>query len=57
MAVEKVIKIVAQTDDAVKSSFEIYRKIQNHVGNYQNMTFASNVEQCFVERPPEVEHD
>jgi len=45
------------TDDAIKSSFEIYRKIQNHVGQYQNMTFASNVEQCFVERPPEVEHD
>ena len=50
-------KLLLNTDDAVKSSFEIYRKIQNHVGNYQNMTFASNVEQCFVERPPEIEHD
>ena len=50
-------KMMLNTDDAIKSSFEIYRKIQNHVGQYQNMTFASNVEQCFVERPPEVEHD
>ena len=50
-------KFMLSTDDAVKSSFEIYRKIQNHVGQYQNMTFASNVEQCFGERPPEVEHD
>ena len=50
-------KMMLSTDDAIKSSFEIYRKIQKHVGQYQNMSLASNVEGCFVERPPEVEHD
>ena len=50
-------KFMLSTDDAVKSSFEIYSKIQQHVGQYQSMTFASNVEGCFNERPPEVESD
>ena len=50
-------KLLLNTDDAVKSSFEIYSKIQQHVGQYQSMTFASNVEGCFNERPPEVECD
>ena len=50
-------KIMLSTDDAIKSSFEIYSKIQQHVGQYQSMTFASNVEGCFTDRPPEVEHD
>ena len=50
-------KMMLNTDDAIKSSFEIYRKIQKHVGQYQNMSLASNVEGCFVERPPEIEHD
>lgn len=50
-------KMMLNTDDAIKSSFEIYSKIQKHVGQYQNMTLASNVENCFVERPPEIEHD
>lgn len=48
-------KLMVSADDAVKSSFEIYRKIQSHVNNYQQMTFASNVEQCF--QHPEVEGD
>tara|TARA_B100000287_G_C20332911_1_gene662505 strand:+ start:350 stop:661 length:312 start_codon:yes stop_codon:yes gene_type:complete len=50
-------KMMLNTDDAIKSSFEIYSKIQQHVGQYQSMTFASNVEGCFRERPPEIEHD
>ena len=39
------------------NSVLVYSKIQKHVGQYQNMTLASNVENCFVERPPEIEHD
>ena len=50
-------KMMLNTDDAIKSSFEIYSKIQQHVSQYQSMTFASNVEGCFTQRPPEIEHD
>ena len=50
-------KTMLNTDDAIKSSFEIYNKIQQHVAQYQSMTFTSSVEGCFTERPPEVEHD
>ena len=49
--------MMLSTDDAIKSSFEIYNKIQQHVAQYQSMTFTSSVEGCFTERPPEVEHD
>ena len=44
-------------DDAIKSAFDIHKRIQNHVANYQNMTFASRIEDCFEDRPPEVEQD
>ena len=42
-------------DDAINTSFELYTKIQAKIGQYQNMSFASNVEDCF--RHPEVEGD
>ena len=48
-------KLMLGPDEAVKSSFEIYNKIQKHVNQYQSMTFASNVENCF--QHPEVEGD
>ena len=48
-------KLMLSPDEAVKSSFEIYSKIQKHVNQHQSMTFASNVENCF--RHPEVEGD
>ena len=48
-------KLMLTPDEAVRSSFEIYKKIQNHVGQYQSMSFASNVENCF--QHPEVEGD
>jgi hypothetical protein len=52
-------------EDAIKSAFDIHARIQSHVGHFQNMQFAQNIENCFVEgpnegpkeRPPEVEHD
>jgi hypothetical protein len=43
-------------EDAVRSSFDIYTKIQGHVARYQNMQFANNIEGCF-ERHPEVDGD
>jgi hypothetical protein len=42
-------------DDAINTSFELYTKIQQKIGQYQNMSFASNVEDCF--KHPEVEGD
>lgn len=48
-------KLMINAEDAVKSSFEIYSKIQKHVSNYQQITFASNVDNCF--QHPEVEGD
>jgi len=48
-------KLMLSPDEAVKSSFEIYSKIQKHVGEYQSYSFASNVENCF--QHPEVEGD
>jgi len=44
-------------EDAVKSAFDIYSRIQNHVGHYESMKFVSNIENCFTDKPPEVEHD
>ena len=43
------------TDGGINSSFELYSKIQQKIGQYQNMSFASNVEDCF--KHPEVEGD
>lgn len=48
-------KLMITADEAVKSSFEIYSKIQKYVGEYQSYSFASNVENCF--NHPEVEGD
>jgi len=50
-------KLLISPEDAVKSSFDIYKKIQDHVAKYQSMTFASNIENVFSERHPEVEGD
>jgi len=50
-------KLMISPDDAIKSAFDIHQRIQAHVGNYQNIQFAANIEDCFTERPPEVEHD
>ena len=49
-------------DDAIKSAFDIHARIQNHVGQFQNMQFVQKIDNCFTnnnpsERPPEVEHD
>ena len=44
-------------DDAIKSAFDIHKRIQFHVAQHQNMTFASKIEDCFEDRPPEVEQD
>ena len=50
-------KLMISPDDAIKSAFDIHKRIQGHVANYQNMTFASKIEDCFEDRPPEVEQD
>jgi hypothetical protein len=50
-------KLMLGPEDAVKSSFDIYKKIQDHVARYQSMTFASNIDNVFVDRHPEVEGD
>lgn len=48
-------KLLISADDAIKSSFEIYNKIQRHVNEYQSVSFASQVNNCFEH--PEVEGD
>ena len=50
-------KLMISPEDAIKSAFDIHARIQAHVGQFQNMQFASKIENCFTERPPEVEHD
>jgi hypothetical protein len=50
-------KIMINPEDAVKSAFDIHARIQKHVGHFQSMTFAANIENCFTDKPPEVEHD
>jgi len=44
-------KLSLRPDDAIKSSFEIYTSIQAHVANYQNMKFASTVNDVFAPHP------
>ena len=44
-------------EDAIKSAFDIHKRIQFHVANHQSIQFASKIENCFNERPPEVEQD
>jgi hypothetical protein len=50
-------KLMISPEDAVKSAFDIHQRIQAHVGQFQSMKFVNNIENCFTERPPEVEHD
>ena len=50
-------KLGVNPDDAIKSAFSIHAKIQEHVGRFQQMQFAEKIENCFVERPLEIEHD
>ena len=50
-------KLMISPEDAIKSSFDIYKRIQDHVAKYQSMTFASNIENVFSERAPEVDGD
>ena len=50
-------KLGVNPDDAIKYAFSIHAKIQEHVGRFQQMQFAEKIENCFIERPPEIEHD
>ena len=50
-------KLMISPDDTIKSAFDIHARIQAHVGQFQNIQFAAKIENCFTERPPEVEHD
>jgi lauroyl/myristoyl acyltransferase len=54
-------KLNINPEDAIRSAFDLHARIQAHVGQFQSMQFAANIENCFVEkpqeRPPEVEHD
>ena len=50
-------KLLINPEDAIKSAFDIHSRIQKHVGDYQSMQFAANIEDCFTEKPPEIEHD
>ena len=50
-------KLGVDPEDAIKSAFNIHQRIQEHVGRYQQIQFAEKIENCFTERPPEIEHD
>ena len=50
-------KLMISPEDAVKSAFDIHARIQKHVSNFQSMQFAANIENCFIERHPEVDAD
>jgi lauroyl/myristoyl acyltransferase len=50
-------KLLINPEDAIRSAFDIHARIQAHVGKYQSMTFAANIENCFTDRPSETEHD
>ena len=55
-------KLMISPEDAIQSAFDIHARIQDHVGKFQNMKFAANIENVFseqppTERPPEIEHD
>ena len=50
-------KLMINPEEAVKTAFTIHSRIQAHGGQYQNMQFAAKIDNCFTERPPEVEHD
>lgn len=50
-------KVMINPEDAVRSAFDIHARIQKHVGQYQSMQFAANIENCFTEPHPEVDGD
>jgi hypothetical protein len=50
-------KLLITPEEAVKSAFDIHSRIQKHVSDFQSMQFAANIEDCFNERNPEIEHD
>ena len=50
-------KLMISPEDAIKSAFDIHKRIQYHVANHQNIQFAAKIENVFEERPPEVEQD
>ena len=50
-------KLMISPEDAIKSAFDIHKRIQFHVANHQNIQFAAKIENVFDEKPPEVEHD
>jgi len=50
-------KLMIDPEDAVKSAFDIHSRIQSHVGHYQSMKFAANIENCFTEPPQQIDHD
>lgn len=47
-------KLMISPEDAIKSAFNIHSRIQDHVGKYQSMQFASSIENCFNQQHPEV---
>ena len=50
-------KLLISPEDAIKSAFDIHKRIQYHVANHKNIEFASKIENVFEEKPPELEHD
>ena len=50
-------KLMISPEDAIKSAFDIHKRIQYHVANHKNIEFASKIENVFEETPPELEHD
>jgi hypothetical protein len=50
-------KLLISPEDAVKSAFDIHARIQKHVGQFQSMQFAANIDSAFTERPQDIEHD
>ena len=50
-------KLLISPEDAIKSAFDIHKRIQYHVANHKNIEFAAKIENVFEEKPPEVEHD
>ena len=46
-------KLMLQPEEAVRAAFDIHAKIQKHVGKFQSMTFAANIENCFNQPPQE----
>ena len=47
-------KLMITPEDAIKSAFDIHKRIQYHVANHQNVQFAAKIENVFEEKPPEI---